>query len=111
MTHIVLLLLYNMAQMQLLLSRYRWSIYENKQDNWHLVANHRPVKEDHTDCFDGAFVWQREFCGDANTVPALLQTHITPKGTLLIRPCMFLVQPNILQYCCKSSRFPNTQKK
>ena len=100
-----------MAQMQLFLSHYKRNIYENKQNSWHLVEIRCPVKADHVDCFDRAFVWQHELSGDANTVPALLQTHITPKGTLLIRPCMFEVQSNILQYCCKSSRLANKSKK
>lgn len=78
-----------MVQMQLFQFHYKRNIYESKQDSWHLVEVRRPVKEYHADCFDGAFVWQHELCDDANTVPALLQTHITPKGTLLIRPCMF----------------------
>ena len=96
--------------MQLLRSRYMKNIYESKQDNWYPAAIRFFAAVDH-DCFAFGFAWQHEWYGDANIVPALLQTHITPKGILLIRPCMFLVQSNILQYCCKSSRLPNTSKK
>jgi hypothetical protein len=85
----VLLPHYCMVQMQLMRARCKKNIYESKQDSWHLVEIRRPVKAAHADCFDDVFVWQRERRGDANTVPALLQTHITPKGTLLIKPCMF----------------------
>ncbi|HUP12169.1 MAG TPA: hypothetical protein VM187_08165 [Niastella sp.] len=75
--------------MQLLQSHYKKNIYASKQDNWHLVEIHRPVEVAHAGFFDGAFVGQRECYDDANTVPALLLTHITPKGTHLIKPCMF----------------------
>jgi hypothetical protein len=86
------------------------NIYESKQDNWHPVVIRRSAATDLADCFGDVFVWQYEY-GDASIAPALPQTHITPKGTPQIRPCMFLVQSNILQYCCKSSRLPNTSKK
>jgi hypothetical protein len=90
MIHAVLSRHNSKAQMQLLRSRCKKNIYESKQDNWHPAENRHLVEADRMG-FDCVFVWQHD---DANTVPALLQTHITPTGTHLIKPYMILVQSN-----------------